>query len=82
MNPARHVKIAFDLFKYGIMKRRLLEGEARDLDDWTSGHPAALPEHSGASARRRARRCQIRVPVDDTHDPVRLSHHAARAGRQ
>ena len=66
MNPARHVKIAFDLFKYGIYKRRLLEGEPETSDDWTVGHPLLFPNilaQGGADAPG----LQIRVPIDDTH---------------
>jgi 5,5'-dehydrodivanillate O-demethylase len=66
MRPARHLKIAFDLFKYGINKRRLLEGEPEDCDEWTTGHPLLFPSTlavGGADAPT----LQIRVPVDDTH---------------
>ena len=38
-----HVKIAFDEFEYGITKRRLLEGQAEDCDDWRIGHPVVFP---------------------------------------
>jgi 5,5'-dehydrodivanillate O-demethylase len=67
MTPRRHEKIAFDLFEYGIYKRRLLEGEDPETsDDWLTGHPVIFPyilavgDHSRPSF-------QIRVPVDDTH---------------
>jgi 5,5'-dehydrodivanillate O-demethylase len=66
MNPARHLKIAFDVFKYGIYKRRLLEGEPETSDDWTVGHPVLFPTtlaQGGADAPG----LQIRVPIDDTH---------------
>jgi 5,5'-dehydrodivanillate O-demethylase len=66
MNPARHVKIAFDVFKYGIYKRRLLEGEAETSDDWTIGHPILFP-NTLAQGGVAAPALQIRVPVDDTH---------------
>jgi len=68
MNIARHLKIDFDVFPYGIVKRRLLEGEPEDCDDWTVGHPVLLPytllvSNGGEDAAN----FQIRVPVDDTH---------------
>ena len=68
MNPARHVKIAFDVFEYGIYKRRLVEGESEDTppDDWTTGHPVLFPytllQGSGDSFSY-----SMRVPTDDTH---------------
>jgi 5,5'-dehydrodivanillate O-demethylase len=40
---ARHLKIEFDVFEYGIYKRRLVEGEPEDADDWTVGHPFIFP---------------------------------------
>src|SRR5437879_1354460 len=39
MALAHHIKIDFDVFEYGIYKRRLIEGEPEDCDDWTRGHP-------------------------------------------
>jgi 5,5'-dehydrodivanillate O-demethylase len=66
MNPARHVKIAFDVFKYGLYKRRLLEGEPETSDDWTVGHPLLFPQIL-AQGSVDAPSFQIRVPIDDTH---------------
>jgi 5,5'-dehydrodivanillate O-demethylase oxygenase subunit len=66
MNPARHVKIAFDVFKYGIYKRRLLEGEPETSDDWVVGHPILFPTIL-AQGSSDAPGLQIRVPIDDTH---------------
>ena len=39
----RHVRIGFDVFEHGIYKRRLLEGQSEDHDDWLSGHPVLFP---------------------------------------
>src|SRR5207248_2013935 len=61
MNLAHHLKIDFDVFEYGIYKRRLLEGEPEDADDWTTGHPVLFPNVLYVG------NYQIRVPVDDTH---------------
>ena len=64
MQPRRHLKIEFDPFEYGIYKRRLLEGESEDDDDWTHGHPVLFPTiltvNTGADPM-----FQIRVPADD-----------------
>ncbi len=63
MFPARHERIAFDRFQYGIYKRRLLQGEDPDTTpDWQLGHPVLFPNilNTGGSL-------QIRVPIDDTN---------------
>ena len=66
MVAARHVKIEFDRFDYGIMKRRLLEGESPDVDDWTTGHPLLFPNILAVGSTN-APTLQFRVPVDDVH---------------
>jgi 5,5'-dehydrodivanillate O-demethylase len=64
-----HVKIAFDEFEYGIVKRRLMEGQSEDCADWTVGHPIVFPTTlafgSGESTWKNYA-FQIRVPIDDT----------------
>jgi 5,5'-dehydrodivanillate O-demethylase len=62
----RHVRIGFDVFRHGIIKRRILEGGSEEDDDWKIGHPLVFPVslRVGAGAQHRF---QIRVPVDDTH---------------
>jgi len=66
MVQARHVKIEFDRFDYGIIKRRLLEGEAPDVDDWTTGHPLLFPNILAVGSAA-GPTLQYRVPLDDTH---------------
>jgi len=66
MIPAPHIKIEFDVFEYGIMKRRLLEGESEDVDDWTTGHPLLFPNILAVGAQATPT-LQFRVPVDDTN---------------
>jgi 5,5'-dehydrodivanillate O-demethylase len=66
MVAARHLKIEFDRFDYGIMKRRLLEGQSPDVDDWTTGHPLLFPNIL-AVGNADAPTLQYRVPRDDTH---------------
>jgi 5,5'-dehydrodivanillate O-demethylase oxygenase subunit len=65
MYPARHVKIGFDRFEYGIMKRRLLEGEPESIDDWQIGHPVLFPNTLAVGEEHRPM-LQIRIPIDDT----------------
>ncbi|HLG71473.1 MAG TPA: hypothetical protein VK009_13685 [Chloroflexota bacterium] len=60
------MKIAFDRFRYGFMKRRLLEGESEDSDDWRIGHPLLFPTILAVGEAHRPT-LQIRTPVDDTH---------------
>jgi 5,5'-dehydrodivanillate O-demethylase oxygenase subunit len=65
MRVARHVKFEFDLFRYGIMKRRLLEGESEDGIEWTVGHPLLFPNILTVGDEGTAH-IDYRVPVDDT----------------
>src|SRR5262245_9731642 len=60
----RHVKIAFDQFEHGIIKRRLLEGQSEDDDDWRVGHPLVFPYMMRVGGGG-SDQMQIRVPVDD-----------------
>ena len=54
-----HVKIGFDVYEHGIIKRRVLKGGSEDDVSWRIGHPVVFPNMLSAG--------QIRVPVDDTH---------------
>ena len=83
MFPARHIKIDFDRFEYGIYKRRLLEGEPEDIDDWQIGHPILFPNTLAVGEEHRPM-LQIRIPVDDTHT-LHLQYvtsHRASAGER
>jgi 5,5'-dehydrodivanillate O-demethylase len=65
-----HVDIAFEEFEYGIYKRRLMEGQSRDADDWRVGHPVFFPTTlavGAAAPNWRIYAFQIRVPIDDEH---------------
>ena len=67
MTPARHVKIDFDVFQYGIYKRRLLEGQDENTSsDWLVGHPILFP-HILAQGGPDAMSFQMRIAMDDTH---------------
>jgi 5,5'-dehydrodivanillate O-demethylase len=61
-----HERIAFDVFEYGIVKRRLWEGDPEDSDEWQVGHPILFPNILSVGEGGRAQ-FQIRVPIDDTH---------------
>jgi 5,5'-dehydrodivanillate O-demethylase len=66
----RHVRIAFDDFEYGIIKRRLMEGQPEDASDWLHGHPVVFPLTLAVGTRSetwRQYQFQLRVPIDDTH---------------
>jgi 5,5'-dehydrodivanillate O-demethylase len=64
MFQAKHLKIEFDLFRYGIMKRRLLEGADPDADEWKIGHPLIFPNLLAVGNEGSAT-FQYRIPVDD-----------------
>jgi 5,5'-dehydrodivanillate O-demethylase len=66
MFTARHIKIDFDVFRFGIYKRRLMEGQPETIDDWQIGHPILFPNTLLVGDANVAR-YQIRVPIDDTH---------------
>ncbi len=61
-----HLKVGFDRFEYGIIKRRLLVGETEDDEWWRIGHPILFPNILRVGENR-WHSFQIRVPVDDTH---------------
>jgi 5,5'-dehydrodivanillate O-demethylase len=61
-----HEKIAFEVWEYGIFKRRLLTGQTEDNDDWKIGHPIIFPITLAlGGGSRNEPMFQIRVPVDD-----------------
>jgi 5,5'-dehydrodivanillate O-demethylase len=62
----KHLEIGFDVFEHGIVKRRLVEGETKEDEDWAVGHPLVFPcmlRVGGGGAHT----FQIRTPIDDTH---------------
>ena len=65
-----HVKTGFDDFEYGIIKRRLMEGQSEDASDWVHGHPVVFPLTLAVGTRSevwRQYQFQLRIPIDDTH---------------
>jgi 5,5'-dehydrodivanillate O-demethylase oxygenase subunit len=61
-----HDRIAFDVFEYGIVKRRLWVGDSEDSDEWHVGHPILFPNILSVGEGGRPQ-FQIRVPIDDTN---------------
>src|SRR5919205_1741106 len=69
--PVRHhERTAYDVFDYGIIKRRLWEGDTEDSDEWTVGHPQLLPGTAVVVIADGWLQFQIRVPQDDTHTTI------------
>lgn len=66
----RHKKLAFEPFKYGIIKKRLWDGDTEDSPEWTVGHPQLFPGTAQVSYGGGWVQFQIRVPVDDTNTNI------------
>jgi 5,5'-dehydrodivanillate O-demethylase oxygenase subunit len=62
----KHLQIAFDEFQYGIIKRRMVEGDTGDEEDWTVGHPILFPNVL-LTGSQYSYTMQFRTPIDDTH---------------
>jgi 5,5'-dehydrodivanillate O-demethylase len=62
----KHIKIGFDRFDYGIIKRRVLEGQSEADEDWSVGHPLVFPNFLKVGGNRR-HEFMWRVPIDDTN---------------
>jgi 5,5'-dehydrodivanillate O-demethylase len=60
-----HERIAFDPFKYGIIKRRLVKGATEEHDDWRTGHPIFFPNILLVGTHQ-STTLQWRVPIDDS----------------
>jgi 5,5'-dehydrodivanillate O-demethylase len=64
-----HEKIGFEVFEYGIYKRRLLEGQTEDAEDWRVGHPLLFPATLSLGTPDRPR-FEYRIPLDDENTLV------------
>ena len=62
----KHAKIDFELFEYGILKKRLWEGSPEDAEEWRVGHPIIFPGTLFVPITADWVEWQFRVPVDDT----------------
>jgi 5,5'-dehydrodivanillate O-demethylase len=83
----KHVRVGFDVFEWGIIKRRLLEGQSEEDDDWKIGHPLVFPYCMRVGGNG-IDQMQIRVPIDDTttwalfystHNPPGLDRYPEQA---
>ena len=61
-----HVKIGFDVFEHGIIKRRMLRNSTEEDDDWKNGHPILFPNILLVGSQW-SWTFQWRVPIDDEH---------------
>lgn len=59
-------RIAFEETTFGIVRRRILDGNGEDHKDWVVGHPMMFPNFNYSSAGPHEF-FQYRVPIDDTH---------------
>lgn len=75
-----HLKIGFDVFEHGIIKRRLHEGQSEDVASWRVGHPLVFPNMVYIGLGPSRHEFQIRVPMDDTHT-WHLSYQVFQVGR-
>ena len=63
----RHeVKVGFDRFDYGVIKRRLMQGDTEENEWWRVGHPVLFPNILRVGQQRN-HGFQMRTPMDDTH---------------
>ena len=60
-NRARHFKLDFEPFRYGIVKRRITEGGDENHPNWSQGHPILFPNILWVGTT-----LQYRVPCTDT----------------
>jgi 5,5'-dehydrodivanillate O-demethylase len=64
------VRVAYEPFEFGIIKKRLYEGDTEDSHEWTVGHPLIFPVHLLVSLNADWVQYQFRLPVDDTNTIV------------
>jgi 5,5'-dehydrodivanillate O-demethylase len=67
----KQAKMDFEVFEFGILKRRLWEGDAEENnDEWNVGHPMLFPGNQFLSMTPTWVEHQFRVPLDDEHTIV------------
>ena len=62
-----HARVGYDLFEYGIIKRRIWEGDTEASEEWSIGHPQLFPGTAVVPYNDKWVQFQIRVPLDDTN---------------
>lgn len=66
----KQAKMDFEIFEFGILKKRLWEGESEDNDEWKVGHPMLFPGNQFLSMTPTWVEHQFRVPLDDENTIV------------
>jgi 5,5'-dehydrodivanillate O-demethylase len=69
-----HLKVDYELFDYGILKKRLWEGDSEDSDEWQVGHPLIFPGTLLFPYNADYVQYQFRVPVDNENTIVYWYH--------
>ncbi len=70
----QHLKVGFDEFEYGIIKRRVTKGQTEENDPWKVGHPMVFPNIL-LSGNPNQNQMQFRVAIDDTpHASLHAAH--------
>ena len=78
----RHLRIGFDRFAHGIIKRRVTEGIDEEHEDWRIGHPIGFPNFVRVGAGW-DHSIQWRVPIDDENTlHVRYMCHLPKPGEE
>jgi 5,5'-dehydrodivanillate O-demethylase len=60
----KHKKIGFEVFEHGIIKKRVVDDNTEEHEDWTVGHPLVFPNMLKAGSAKHPV-FQIRTPIDD-----------------
>jgi 5,5'-dehydrodivanillate O-demethylase oxygenase subunit len=67
----KHARIDFEVFEFGILKKRMWEGDTEDTEEWRVGHPMFFPgNHLFTMDGGKRVQYQYRVPVDNTNTLV------------
>jgi 5,5'-dehydrodivanillate O-demethylase len=66
----KHARIDFEVFEYGILKKRLWEGDSEDSDEWRTGHPLFFPGNNLVAMNARFTELQFRVPIDENRTHI------------
>ena len=61
----QHLKVGFDAFEHGMIKRRLTVGQTEESEAWKVGHPMLFPNIL-LSGNPYQNQMQFRVPIDDS----------------
>ena len=62
-----HLKLGFERFEHGVIKRRVTAGIDETHPDWQTGHPIVFPYTLKIGGLEGGHRFLLRVPIDDEH---------------